>query len=262
MGYTVTNDRGELVEVLGLIHADYNDPRWETVREDACTWLEANGINPLLLTGDQVLSILERPTGQLELTYWQAVLTDPTDPWSTTACPHCPNCRKTVGASTRITAPMPPTVTAYARINHHDTDRINTLAAQQATTPAPDTEPAPPAPDLPKVYLFTIGTYAPAGNVHMGAMADDGEILAVQFCSSPTYARRDLHDRESRHPTYVRKYGTWGDGTAYTLVEHSPPPDVMNRYTRRAAADGVPVDPDRAGTTELAEPDHTGQATP
>jgi len=70
----------------------------------------------------------------------------------------------------------------------------------------------------PKVYLFANGTFG-TEDLQMVALADDGEVLASHICSSKAWGRHDLHDAPFRHAEYVRKYGTWGDGGRYELVE-------------------------------------------
>lgn len=87
-------------------------------------------------------------------------------------------------------------------------------------------------PSKPKVYIFANGRFG-TEDVQMLALADDGEVLAGHICSSPSFARGDLHDRPSRHDAYVRKYGAWGDGDRYELVECTEPPaEVLERARR------------------------------
>ncbi|GAA2566128.1 hypothetical protein GCM10010435_44100 [Winogradskya consettensis] len=88
-----------------------------------------------------------------------------------------------------------------------------------------------PISDKPKVYLTSfmqLGT----GDHAAVALADDGEVLAEHVCSSPTFFRGDLHDRPFRHDAYLRKYGAWGDGDRYELVEcwsFEVPAEVIER---------------------------------
>jgi hypothetical protein len=76
--------------------------------------------------------------------------------------------------------------------------------------------------DLPVVYLFCAAevTYgAGQTDYRMMAIADDGDVLAEHICSDPSFGPYDLHKRESRHATYAAKFGEWGDGVRYTVVE-------------------------------------------
>lgn len=72
---------------------------------------------------------------------------------------------------------------------------------------------------LPKVYLIDNGVCTGFGDHHGLAVADDGEVLAEHICSSPGYFRHDLHDSSHRHEAYARKFGGWGAGNYYDLIE-------------------------------------------
>jgi hypothetical protein len=89
-------------------------------------------------------------------------------------------------------------------------------------------------PDLPKVYLTSFQWLPPGDHVAV-AVADDGELLAQHICSAPSFFRHDLHDIESRRDAYVRKYGRWGDGDRYQLVE-CPAAEVPAEVVERAEA--------------------------
>lgn len=94
-------------------------------------------------------------------------------------------------------------------------------------------------PRKPTVYLtsfaqLTLGHHAAV------ALADDGEILAEHVCSSRDFFRSDLHDRPFRHNAYIRKYGRWGDGDRYELVQcwsSEVPAEVIERNRLLYAAD-------------------------
>ena len=86
----------------------------------------------------------------------------------------------------------------------------------------------------PKVYLTSFA-FTGLGDWYVIALADDGEVLAEHICSSPAFFRGDLHDRPFRRDAYVRKYGTWGDGDRYELVEcwsSDVPAEVIERNRR------------------------------
>lgn len=88
-----------------------------------------------------------------------------------------------------------------------------------------------PISDKPKVYLTSFGTFGPNDHAAV-ALADDGEVLAEHVCSSPSFFRGDLHDRPFRRDAYLRKYGAWGDGDRYELVEcwsSEVPSEVIER---------------------------------
>ncbi len=84
--------------------------------------------------------------------------------------------------------------------------------------------------DLPVVYLVPldarIGPVGGSRDFLMAAVTEDGDILGTHVCSSPGWARNDLHDAPFRHPMYVERFGGHGDGTFYRLVELEQPQDL------------------------------------
>lgn len=93
--------------------------------------------------------------------------------------------------------------------------------------------------DLPKVYLFSNGIVTPFGD-HMGvAIAEDGEVLASHVCSSPRFFQHDLHGAW-RAEVYAKKFGGYGDGEFYQVVQCSAndvPEEVFQRNAARADAE-------------------------
>jgi hypothetical protein len=91
---------------------------------------------------------------------------------------------------------------------------------------------------LPKVY---IGGADWNGDVAMWAVAEDGEALAQHICSNRSYGRFDLHDR--RRDVYEAKFGGFGDGVHYQLVEVHTWSDVPQEVRDANAARGKPDEP-------------------
>jgi hypothetical protein len=88
--------------------------------------------------------------------------------------------------------------------------------------------------DLPKVYLFSNGIVTPFGD-HMGvAIAEDGEVLASHVCSSPSFFQQDLHGAW-RAEVYVKKFGGYGDGEFYRIVQCAPDEVPEEVFKRNAA---------------------------
>lgn len=91
---------------------------------------------------------------------------------------------------------------------------------------------------LPKVYLFPANPWG-SGDLEMLALCEDGEVVARHICSNPGWGRHDLHDVVWRHPRWVEKFGGWGDGEFYQLVEclnNQVPAVVYELFRRRSAA--------------------------
>ena len=86
-------------------------------------------------------------------------------------------------------------------------------------------------PNLPAIYLFSNSR---DGDGIAYAMAEDGEMLGIHWCSHWKYMRHDLHDRSVRRAVCEEHYP---DG--YRLVvlgrQEVPPPEVMERNRARAA---------------------------
>lgn len=99
--------------------------------------------------------------------------------------------------------------------------------------------------NLPTVYLFCNGEDAMMGDHHAVAMADDGEVLLSWTCSNHTFFRYDLHDRHNFEgegvivkALYEQKFGGFGDGKFYQLVEcdlFDIPVEVRERSRKRDA---------------------------
>lgn len=93
----------------------------------------------------------------------------------------------------------------------------------------------PNLPELPKVYIYCAGTYrSPEGRIvdyQMVAVSDDASLLGVHICSHPSFAMGDLHNQRYRHEAYVEKYGEWGNGSRYRVVQvpfgEQPPAELM-----------------------------------
>jgi hypothetical protein len=93
----------------------------------------------------------------------------------------------------------------------------------------------PDLPELPKVYLYCSDVWkSPEGRITdyvMVAVAEDGEHLGSHLCSHPSFAMGDLHNQRARHEAYAAKFGEWGDGTAYRVVQvpfgEEPPAELM-----------------------------------
>ena len=93
---------------------------------------------------------------------------------------------------------------------------------------------------LPKVYIYCASTWGnPVHDYVMVAVSEDGVGLGSHVCSSPSWARNDLHDLPHRHDAYVKKFGGWGAGEFYDLVEvppgQAPPDEVMAAIRQRNA---------------------------
>lgn len=109
----------------------------------------------------------------------------------------------------------------------------------------------PEANPLPVVYIYCADVYElPATSPHpfdyrMVAVAEDGTGLGEHICADPSFWRGDLHNQRPRHEAYAAKFGGWGDGRFYRVVEipvgELPPEPVMEAIRRKseeAAAEG------------------------
>ena len=104
---------------------------------------------------------------------------------------------------------------------------------------------------LPKVYIFANGQFGNTDDIHVMAVAEDGEIVAEHICSSMSYARCDLHDASWRHKFYIVKFGGYGDGKFYDVVMVPLDGDLPEEVDRRLTA-WIEADIDRKGA-ELRE---------
>ncbi len=99
---------------------------------------------------------------------------------------------------------------------------------------------AQPSTEAPAVYLVPTARWRNASGEYGGydyqmiALAADGEVLGQHICSSPQWALHDLHNRAGMHGVYERKFGQWGDGGQYRIVqvEHW---DMLPKPVRDAA---------------------------
>jgi hypothetical protein len=109
----------------------------------------------------------------------------------------------------------------------------------------------PAAPELPKVYLYCADIFEnPGSSVHpfdylMIAVAEDGEGLGAHTCTDPSFAVGDLHNQRPRHAAYEARFGGWGDGQFYKVIQipvgELPPEPVMEAIrlkNEEAAAEG------------------------
>lgn len=113
---------------------------------------------------------------------------------------------------------------------------------------------------LPKVYIG--GADWGSGDVSMWACAEDGEILAQHICSSRGWGRTDLHNR--RKQVYIDKFGGFGDGEFYNLVEvhtwSDVPLEVRDRNAKLGAEEDAQDVHDRM-ERDCAEPVERVEAT-
>jgi hypothetical protein len=101
----------------------------------------------------------------------------------------------------------------------------------------------PDLPELPTVYIYCASTWkSPEGRItdyHMVAVSDDAELLGSHICTHPTFAMGDLHNQPGRHAAYAEKYGVWGDGGRYRVVQipldEEPPAELMELIRRKNA---------------------------
>lgn len=92
--------------------------------------------------------------------------------------------------------------------------------------------------NLPKVYIYCLGTTGGHYDDYlMVAVAEDGTELGRHVCSHPSFAMGDLHNQRPRHDAYAAKFGHWGDGEFYKVIQlrvgESPPGEVMEAIRRR-----------------------------
>lgn len=97
---------------------------------------------------------------------------------------------------------------------------------------------------LPIVYIFCYGAFLD-GRALMAAVSEDGEVLGRHTCDHSSFALGDLHNQRARHAAYEAKYGGWGDGQFYKVIQvpvgEEPPAEVMEAIrAKNAAAEEVP----------------------
>jgi hypothetical protein len=96
-------------------------------------------------------------------------------------------------------------------------------------------------PELPKVYIYCTWKSPEGRNPAyvMVAVTEDAELLGSHICTHPTFAMGDLHNQPGRHAAYVEKYGVWGDGGRYRVVQiplgEEPPAELMELIRRKNA---------------------------
>jgi hypothetical protein len=71
--------------------------------------------------------------------------------------------------------------------------------------------------NLPVVKLCSMGTLG--ADYVMGAITEDGDVIHTWVCSNPSWARHDLHDRFGAEKFYIEKFGGYGDGVFYQIVD-------------------------------------------
>lgn len=77
--------------------------------------------------------------------------------------------------------------------------------------------------NLPKVYIYPAGRFG-EDDVVMVALAESGDWSLSHVCSSPVFGMFDLHDR--RCVEYQEKFGGFGDGTYYDIVQVDKADDI------------------------------------
>ncbi len=91
--------------------------------------------------------------------------------------------------------------------------------------------------ELPTAYLVPLdewlGPDRRTSDFLMAAVTDDGDILGTHVCSSPGWARNDLHDAPFRHQMWIERFGGHGDGQFYRLVELAQPEDLPDAARAR-----------------------------
>lgn len=93
----------------------------------------------------------------------------------------------------------------------------------------------PDQPELPKVYIYCSGTWkSPEGRITdyvMVAVSEDAELLGSHICSHPSFAMGDLHNQRGRHQAYIDRFGGWGNGEYYRVVQvpfgDEPPAELL-----------------------------------